>query len=194
VTDPKEQTSILDRQPSRVRFLKSQAEAAMSPNPFRYVLRVDGSSAYALTLETDGWIESLETTGLGPSERSLLRENGRRLELSLRPRPDQPREVAFVLRPRGAPVTLSGTRDARPLRPPDVAYAESGRPADEFPFRLPDIESDAENERGLNLFAPPKKSAAGVQVWLALAPGHSLVELDAATRERFKALGYLGAN
>jgi hypothetical protein len=192
--DPKEQTSILDREPSRVRFLKSQAEAAMSPNPFRYVLRVDGTSAYALTLATNGWIESVETTGLGPSERSRLRENGRRLELSLRPRPDQPREIAFVLRPRGAPVTLTGTRDARPLRAPDVAYAESGRPAGEFPFRLPDIESDAENERGLNLFAPPKKSGAGVQVWLALAPGHSLVELDAATRERFKALGYLGAN
>src|SRR5262245_9644750 len=194
VKDPKEQTSVLDSQPSRVRFLKSQAEAAMSPNPFRYVLRVGGTSEYALMLDTDGWIEAVEATGLGPSERSLLRENGRRLELALRPRPDQPREIAFVLRPRGAPVTLQGTRDARPLRPPDVAYAESGRPAGGFPFRLPDIESEAENERGLNLFAAPKKSVAGVQVWLALAPGHSLVELDAATRERFKALGYLGAN
>jgi hypothetical protein len=192
VKDPKEQTSLLESQPSRVRFLKGQAEAAMSPNPFRYVVRVSGSSAYALTIDTDGWLEGVEGTGLGPSERSLLRENGRKLELLLRPRPDQPREIAFSLRPRGAPATLQGTRDGRPLRPGDVTYAESGRSAAAFPFRLPDIEQENEHERGLNLFAAPKKGAAGVQVWLALAPGRKLMELDAETRERLKALGYLG--
>jgi hypothetical protein len=31
-----------------------------------------------------------------------------------------------------------------------------------------------------------------VQVWLALSPGRKLMELDAETRERLKALGYLG--
>jgi arylsulfatase A-like enzyme len=196
VKDPKEQTSVLESQPSRVRFLKGQAEAAMSTNPFRYVIRVGGSSQYALTLDTDGWLEGVEATGLGPSERSLLRENGRKLELLLRPRPAEPREIAFALRPRGAPVTLQGTRDGRPLRPGDVAYAESGRSAPAFPFRLPDIEqeNEHEHERGLNLFAAPKSSAAGVHVWLALAPGRKLMELDAETRERLKALGYLGPN
>ncbi len=192
VKDPSERTSRLDANPERVRFLKAQAEAAMSPNPFRYVLRVTGASEYALVLATEGWLEGVEATGLGPSERSLLRENGRRLELLLRPRPGQPREIAFALRPRGAPVTLQGTRDARPLHPGDVAFAEGGRPAPAFPFRLPDIESEGEHERGLNLFAPPHGNPAGVQVWLALSPGHKLMELDAETRERLKALGYLG--
>ena len=46
---------------------------------------------------------------------------------------------------------------------------------------------------------PPKaehivSSDLASEVWLALAPGHALVELDAATRERLKALGYLGPN
>ncbi len=192
VKDPREQTSVLGANPPRVRFLKAQAEAAMSPNPFRYVLRVDGSSEYALTLATDGWLEGVETTGLGPSERALVRENGRRLELVLRPRPGQPREVAFALRPRGAPVTLQGTRGARPLRPADLAFAEGGRHPTAFPFRLPDIESEGEHERGTNLFAAPRGNPAGLQVWLALAPGRTLMEFDAETRERLKALGYLG--
>ena len=33
-----------------------------------------------------------------------------------------------------------------------------------------------------------------MQVWLALAPGRKLMELDAETREWLKAMGYLGAN
>ena len=121
-------------------------------------MRVAGSSEYALSLDTDGWLEGVEATGLGPSERSQLRENGRKLELLLRPRPEEPREIAFALRPRGAPVTLQGTRDGRPLRPADVAYAESGRSAPALPFRLPDIDPETEHERGLNLFAAPKRS------------------------------------
>ncbi len=190
--DPGERTNVLDTNPSRVRFLKGQAEAAMSPNPFRYVVRAGGSSEYALVVATDGWLEGLETTGLGASERALVRENGRRLELLLRPRPGQPREVRFGLRPRGAPVMLQGTRDARPLRPADLAFAEAGRRPTAFPFRLPDIESEGEHERGTNLFAAPRGDPAGLQVWLALAPGRKLMEFDAETRERLKALGYLG--
>jgi len=192
VKDPSEITNVIDSNPSRVRLLKGQAEAAMSPNPFRYVVRAPGSSEYAITLTTDGWLEGLEATGLGPSERSLLRENGRRLELLLRPRPGFPREIAFTLRPRGAPVTLQGTRDGRPLRPTDLAYAEAGRHPDAFPFRLPDIESEADHARGVNLFAAPKGDPSGLQLWLALAPGRKLMEFDPETRERLKALGYLG--
>jgi arylsulfatase A-like enzyme len=190
--DPKELTNIIESNPARVRLLKGQAEAAMSPNPFRYVLRVTGGSEYAVTLLTDGWLEGLEATGLGARERSLLRENGRRLELLLHPRPGAPREVTFTLRPRGAPVSLQGTRDGRPLRPLDIAYAEAGQHPDAFPFRLPDIESDAEHARGLNLFAAPRGEPAGLSIWLALAPGRTLMEFDPETRERLKALGYLG--
>ena len=89
-------------------------------------------------------------------------------------------------------MTLQGTRDGRPLRPADLAFAEAGRHPPALPFRLPDIESEGENERGGNLFAPPRGNPAGVQVWLALAPGRKLMEFDAETRERLKALGYLG--
>ena len=192
--DPGERTSLLDRRPERVRLLKAQAEAAMSPNPFRYVLRVAGTGRYALALASDGWIEAVETTGLGSGETWTVRENGRRLELLARPRPGQPREVTFTLRPRGAPVLLEGTRDGRPLRPAEVSLAGSGAHPDAFPFRLPDIESEAAKEHGGDLFAPPRGEPAGVQVWLALPAGRTLIELDPATRERLKAMGYLPAS
>ena len=194
VKDPQERTSRLDERPERVRLLKAQVEAAMSPNPFRYVLRVAGAGDYALTLASGGWIEAVEATGLGPEERYAVSENGRRLELVARPRKGQPREVTFTLRPRGAPVALEGIRDGRALRPGDVSLAESAAHPPSFPFRLPDIESETGHEQALNLFAPPRGDPAGVQIWLALPPGHKLMELDKETRERLKALGYLGPN
>jgi len=149
---------------------------------------------YALTLASGGWIEAVEATGLGPEERYAVSENGRRLELVARPRKGQPREVTFTLRPRGAPVALEGIRDGRALRPGDVSLAESAAHPPSFPFRLPDIESETGHEQALNLFAPPRGDPAGVQIWLALPPGHKLMELDKETRERLKALGYLGPN
>jgi hypothetical protein len=194
VKDPQERTSRLDERPERVRLLKAQVEAAMSPNPFRYVLRVAGAGDYALTLASGGWIEAVEATGLGPEERYAVSENGRRLELVARPRKGQPREVTFTLRPRGAPVALEGIRDGRALRPGDVSLAESAVHPPSFPFHLPDIESETGHEQSLNLFAPPRGDPAGVQIWLALPPGHKLMELDKETRERLKALGYLGPN
>ncbi len=121
-------------------------------------------------------------------------ENGRRLTLDARPRPGKPREISFTVRPRGAPVVLQGTRDGRGLRPADLSLAESAAHPASFPFRLPDIESEAEHEQALNLFAAPKGDRPGVQVWLALPPGRKLMELDKETRERLKSLGYLGAN
>jgi arylsulfatase A-like enzyme len=190
--DPKEKTSIADRNPRRVRLLEAQAEAGMSPNPFRYVVRVSGTGRFALVLETHGWLEGVEATGLGPQERWDLGGNGRRLELRLRPRPGAPREIGFNVRPVGAPVTLAGTRDGRPLRPGDVAVGESALRPGAFPFRLPDIESETESDRGLKLFAPPRGGGPDVRVWLALPPGRKVEELDPSTRERLKALGYVG--
>jgi hypothetical protein len=92
----------------------------------------------------------------------------------------------------GAPVTLAGTRDGRPLRPADVAVGERSFRPEAFPFRLPDIESETESDRGINLFVAPRGTAPGVRVWLALPPGRSIQELDAEARERLKALGYVG--
>jgi hypothetical protein len=175
-----------------VRFLQAQAEAGMAPNPFRYVLQAVGSGRLALRLETRGWLEGVEATGLGPQERQTLGGNGRWLDLVLQPRPGAPREIGFTVRPVGAPVQLSGTMDGRPLRGADVAVGEGSFHPPELPFRLPDIESETDQDRGINLFAPPRKEAPGVRLWLALPPGRSIQELDPESRERLRALGYVG--
>ena len=70
---------------------------------------------------------------------------------------------------------------------------EGALPPAAFPFRLPDVESETEADRGINLFAapraePPRACASGSRC----PPGRSLEELDAETRERLKALGYVG--
>jgi hypothetical protein len=191
--DPKEQSSVASERPERVRLRKAQVESGMSPNPFRYVLQARGSGALTLKVETRGWLEGVEASGLGPQERWGVVANGRTLELLLRPRADAPREVSFTVRPIGAPVELSGLREGRPLRPADVAVGEGGHHPEALPYRLPDIESETERDRGLRLFAAPSASvAAPVRLWLALPAGRSLGELDAATRERLRALGYVG--
>jgi arylsulfatase A-like enzyme len=192
VRDPREQTSIAAENPDRVRLRKAQVEAGMAQNPFRYVVQARGTSRLQLRLETRGWLEAIELTGLGPQERSVVGGNGRSVDLLLKPREGAPREIAFTVRPIGAPVVLSGTRDGRPLRPPDVAIGEGGQHPEALPYQLPDIESEAERDRGLRLFAPPASSSSAVRLWLTLPPGRSLGELDEATRERLRALGYLG--
>ncbi len=190
--DPKEKTSLAAGNPGRVRLLETQAEAGMAPNPFRYVLQVAGEGRFALRLETHGWLEGVEATGLGPEERWSVGGNGRWLDLLARPRAGAPRELGFTVRPVGAPVTIAGTRDGRPLRPADVAVGEGSFRPEALPFRLPDIESETERDRGINLFAAPRAATTGVRVWLALPPGRSIRELDAESRERLKALGYVG--
>ena len=191
--DPKEQSSVAAERPERVRLRKAQVESGMSPNPFRYVLQARGPLPLTLKVETRGWLEGVEASGLGPQERWGVVANGRTLELLLRPRDDAPREISFTVRPIGAPVELSGLREGRPLRPADVAVGEGGHHPEALPYRLPDIESETERDRGLRLFAAPSVSvSAPVRLWLALPAGRSLGELDAATRERLRALGYLG--
>ena len=190
--DPKEQASTAGQNPQRVRLLQAQSEAGMSPNPFRYVVEVAGAGRFALKVETRGWLEGVEATGLGPGERSSLGGNGRWLELSLQPRPGAPREIGFTVRPVGAPVTLGGTRDGRPLRSAEVAVGANAFRPESLPFRLPDIESETETDRGIRLFAAPPAGASGVRVWLALPPGRKVQEMDEASRERLKALGYVG--
>ena len=96
------------------------------------------------------------------------------------------------MRPVGAPVTLGGTRDGRPLRSADVAVGAGSFHPEALPFRLPDIESETDTDRGIRLFEAPPAAAPGVRVWLALPPGRTVQEMDEATRERLKALGYVG--
>jgi arylsulfatase A-like enzyme len=190
--DPEEQTNVIEEHPDRVRFLKTQGEEAMAPNPFRYVVAVSGRGHHRLQLETNGWIEDVEAAGFGPRERWTLGGNGRWLELDAQPVPGTPRQVSFTVRPVGAPVTLAGTRDGRELPPDAVAIGKSGWHPPALPGRLPDVESEAERSAGIDLFDPPPAEAGGVRVWLTLPPGQTLVELDAEARERLRALGYVG--
>ena len=78
------------------------------------------------------------------------------------------------------------------LRGNDVSIGGSAFHPGQFPLRLPDIESETDADRGLVLFKPPPAAQPGVRVWLTLPPGRTVNELDAATRERLKALGYVG--
>jgi hypothetical protein len=190
--DPGEKTSLAGKSPERVRLLQAQAEAAMASSPFRYAVQVAGAGRFELRLAARGWLEGVKGTGLGPRERWTLGGNGRWLDMRLAPRPGAPREIGFTVRPVGAPVTLAGTRDGRPLRPTDVAVGESSLRPGAFPFQLPDVESETEADRGLNLFAAPRDTSSGVRVWLALPAGRSLEELDPEARERLRALGYVG--
>ncbi len=111
--------------PERVRLLQAQAEAGMSPNPFRYVVQVAGPGRFALKLETRGWLEGVEATGLGPQERSSVGGNGRWLELRLAA---APRRAA---RDRASRCDRWGRRSRSPARatggrcvPADVAVGE----------------------------------------------------------------------
>jgi arylsulfatase A-like enzyme len=190
--DPGEKTNIAEANPERVRLRKAQVEAGMAQNPFRYVIEARGGGKLALRLETHGWLEAVETTGLGPQERAVAGGNGRSIDLVLQPHAGAPREISFTVRPIGAPVTLSGLRDGKPLRPADVGIGEGGQHPDAIPYRLPDVESETDRGSGLKLFGSPKGGTAPVALWLALPPGRSIGELDAATRERLRALGYVG--
>ncbi len=190
--DPKEKTSLAAAKPERVRVLQAQAEAAMASSPFRYAVQVTGPGRFDLRLAARGWLDAVQATGLGPDERWSVGGNGRWVDLLVAPRPGAPREISFAVRPVGAPVSLAGTRDGRPLRVADVAVGESSVRPDAFPFRLPDVESETQADRGLNLFAAPRDKASAVRVWLTLPAGHSLEELDPEARERLRALGYVG--
>jgi hypothetical protein len=187
--DPKERESRPDANRERVRLLRAGAEAAMVGDPFRRHLRAEGGSLYELRLRTPGWIEGVEPVGLGTGEAAQVEDAGRRLILKLRPRPGQPREVAFSVRPFGAPIWLEGTRDGRLLKASEVLMGEGGVAALAFPARLPEIELDG--ERIPNMLAPPA-GGPGLGLWLTQLLGRRVLEFDAGTREKLKALGYLG--
>jgi arylsulfatase A-like enzyme len=190
VADPREKTNRLDQARERVRFLKGGLEAAMVANPFRHTLRFEGADAYEIRLKTGGWFEGVEATSFGPEDRHAVEGNGRKLVLTVRPRPDRPREIAFAVRPMGAPVELSGTRRGRPLAAADVLIAQEGVHPPAVPFQLPEIES--EKERVENIFAPPPAGRAGLHVWLAMTAGRKPpAAMDRQRCEELKALGYI---
>jgi arylsulfatase A-like enzyme len=190
VRDPREQQNRVAEAGARLRLLKAGVEAAMVPNPYRHHLKVAGTGEYALRLRTGGWFEGVEPVGFALEDKYEVEGNGRKLSVRARPRPGRPREVAFSIRPQGAPVWLEGTRDGRPLRPSDVLIAQEGVPALAMPLPLPEIET--EKERTENIFAPPPADRPGLHVWLTLTPGRQIMgAFDKAARDRLCALGYL---
>jgi arylsulfatase A-like enzyme len=190
--DPREQVDRLGEARERVRALKSTLEAAMTPNLFHHVLRFTGGARYEVELTTRGWIDEVVAKGLGVGESQQLVDGGRRLVLRLLPQPGRPREVSFRLRPRGAPVRLSGTRDGRPLRPADVFIAAGGAHPAEVPFTLPDVEG-AEGDVADDVFRAPRKSSGpGLYAWLRAAPGSERITFGHDAREHLKGLGYIG--
>lgn len=192
VADPAEQVNVIDDHGERVAYLRTRGEDAMSPNPFRYVLDISGAGPWDLKLEARGWIEALEGEGFGAEETWTHGGNGRWVRIEAGAEPEASRRLSFTVRPAGAPVTLTGQRKGRQLRVTEVEVGASGWKPSELPFRLPDVESEAEREGGIDLFTPPGSGSSGVRVWLTLPEGRSLVELDEETRESLRALGYLG--
>jgi hypothetical protein len=190
--DPKEQQNLIEQSRERVRLLKAGVEAAMVPNPFRYSVRFEGPGSFRVLFRTGGWIEGVQPVGFGPSDHHDLDGNGRKLIVTVAPRPGHPREIAFGLRPQGAPVSLEGTRDGKPLSPGDVYIAQEGIHPAEVPFKLPEIET--EKERAENIFAPPAEGKPGVHVWLTLDSGKQVMTMDKDTCERLKALGYISGD
>jgi arylsulfatase A-like enzyme len=187
--DPKEQRNVIEQSRERVRLLKAGVEAAMVPNPFRHTLRFEAPGTYRLLFKTGGWIEGVQPVGFGPADHYDLDGNGRKLILTVTPLPGKPREVAFGLRPQGAPVWLEGTRDGRPLSPSDVYIAQEGIHPAEMPFKLPEIET--EKERAENIFAAPPAGRGGVHVWLTLDSGKQPMKMTAEVCEQMLALGYV---
>jgi len=158
---------------------------------------VAGGGEYVLRLRTGGWIEGVQAVGLGPAENYTIEGNGRKLEVHVRPRPGQPREVSFGIRPMGAPVFLEGKRDGQPLKPAEVWIAREGVHPPEVPLKLPELEPvDEDKDRlGIDMLNPPPADRAGVQIWLQMIGGHTApVAMPRERCEELKALGYIGAN
>ena len=181
--DPKEQQNLIEQNRERVRLLKAGVEAAMVPNPFRYTVRFEAPGTYHVLFRTGGWIEGVQPVAFGPGDKHDLDGNGRKLIVSVAPKPGQPREIAFGLRPQGAPVTLEGTRDGKPShRPTSTSRRRIHR---EVPFKLPRSRRRRSGREHLR----PRRREAGVHVAVrAVRPSAVPMPKDACEQ---KALGYM---
>jgi hypothetical protein len=96
----------------------------------------------------------------------------------------------------GAPVSLQGTRDRRPLRADEVWIAHEAVHPPAVPVTLPELEPvDEDKDRlSINMLEPPPGGRAGVHLWLQMVAGRSVMRpFDKETCEGLKALGYVGS-
>jgi arylsulfatase A-like enzyme len=190
--DPREQHDRKAEARERVRALKAPLEGGLAPNLFHHVLRFAGDARYDVELSTRGWIDDVAVQGLGAGESQQLVDQGRRLVLRVTPRPGRPREVSLRLRPRGAPIRLTGARDGRPLAPRDIFVSAAGTHPPAVPLALPDIESE-HGDTAEDIFRAPKPTAGpGLWLWLRPIPGRQRMIFGHDAREHLKGLGYIG--
>ncbi len=189
VHDPGERAPLPLPGPERRRVLDALVQATLRPNLFRHVLWIQAVGRFDLALETTGTFEQVESAGLGAAEGTAAEDEGRTLRLRLQPRPGRPREVSFRVRPRGAPIRLTGTWNERNLGARDVAGAVS-QGADSF--LLPDPEAELEPAIAARFFARPDVFRAAITVWLDRTGAPETPEVDAEELEALRALGYVG--
>ena len=190
MADPKEQSSRVHDAADRSRALKANLEVAMVESSYRHNMKFVGTNRYSLKLRCAGWIEGIEPINFGLTDRAVLDKATQTLSVEVTPRPGTMRGVVFSVRPMGAPVWLTGTRDGKDLVSTDVFMAQEGIHPVQVPFKLPEIESEA--DRTENMLAAPAHEKAGIHLWLTLPPGTTkLPDFDAKRREELCALGYI---
>ena len=188
--DPKEKDKRARRGPrARAAAASAGVEAAMVPNPFRYVLRVAGRA----TLRPDRAHRRLDGERAG--DRARARASGR-LEART--------AAGWILRLRAAPGPAA--RDRLRASGPWACRSGSRAPAADRPLRTTDVWTSgrrrASARRGpvprcpswtrtarpehapAGLFKPPPAERRVCTSGWSLPPGRKLVELDAGTRER----------
>lgn len=188
-SDRHEEKDLLAQNPPGLKRLRSAVEETMQVTPYRYAIRALSPQPQTLLVETPGWIEGVESVGLGISERAEVKNNGRLLEITLAPKAGMPREIFFRVRPVGVPVTLRGRLGARDLAANDVFIGESGFHPPALPFALPEL--DADSVEGL---FKPGASKVGIQLYLDQPSGRRVQDLDPAEREHLCALGYINCS
>lgn len=213
--DPLEKENRLSAARERSRELKSALELQMAPSQYQHHLKLVGDGTYVLDLRSGGFLDGVETASFGAADRAVVADGKHSLHVEVRVKADSARELTLGVRPMGAPIWVSGTRDGRPLRASDIHMARQGVHPESVPFKLPDVEPTANDHlqagaegapppdvaskpgrksdlEKLTMTEPPAVAAPGLHVWVTARPGVNLMEMDEETRARLKALGYLG--
>jgi arylsulfatase A-like enzyme len=215
--DPQEKTNRFAAARDRTRELRSALEEQMAPSQYQHHLKLVGPGAWALDLRCGGFIDAMETVDFGSADRATLADGKHTLHVEIHGKAGQTRELTLSVRPMGAPIWVSGTRDGKPLAATDVYLAKEGVRPPQVPFKLPEVEPTANEHlqlqagaegappppqtpqerrksdlERLTMTEPPATTAPGLHIWVTARAGVKLMEMDEETRARLKALGYLG--
>jgi arylsulfatase A-like enzyme len=210
--DPQEKNSILAEAKQRTGELRGKLEGVMAPSVYQNHLKLVGESTYVLELRSAGFFENADTADFGLADKAEVSANKHSLKITAKPKAGQPREITLAVRPMGAPIWISGTRDGKPLPPADVRIAREGAHPPTVPCKLPEAEPSEHDEvkaaadggdhdgrkhrvDALNVLEPPTAAAEpGVHLWVTLRPGASTMgPMSPEQCEELKALGYVSS-